>query len=72
MKVMRFSIYCHFEIFVLRFRLKEEPIKVNSRHELQQWLCRLHNKVNERTGKPEFDCSRVNERWNVAWKVKDD
>lgn len=49
------------------FRLKEEPIKTTSNHELSQWLCRLHNKVNVKVGKPTFDCSKVNERWRDGW-----
>lgn len=65
-KLMNHSIYCHF-IVLLFFRLKEEPIAVNSNHDLSQWLCRLHNKVNKKLGKPEFDCSKVNERWRDGW-----
>lgn len=49
------------------FRLKEEPIAVNSYHDLSQWLCRLHNKVNVKIGKPVFDCSKVDERWRDGW-----
>lgn len=48
-------------------RLKEEPIVATSNHELSQWLCRLHNKVNVKIGKPVFDCTKVNERWRDGW-----
>lgn len=48
-------------------RLKEEPIVANSSDDLSQWLCRLHNKVNVKIGKPKFDCSKVNERWRDGW-----
>lgn len=56
---------CDFSFFP--FRLKEEPIKLNSSEEFSQWLCRLHNKVNVKIGKPVFDCSKVNERWRDGW-----
>ncbi|XP_065090478.1 FAD-linked sulfhydryl oxidase ALR [Ochlerotatus camptorhynchus] len=43
--------------------LKESPPEIKSQYTLSQWLCRMHNKVNVKLGKPEFDCSKVNERW---------
>jgi hypothetical protein len=43
--------------------LVKHPPQVGSAEELSQWACRLHNLVNVRLGKPEFDCSRVTERW---------
>ncbi|XP_061567585.1 FAD-linked sulfhydryl oxidase ALR [Cololabis saira] len=52
----------------LRTRLKTNQPDTKSRHSLSQWLCRLHNGVNVRLGKPEFDCSRVDERWKDGWK----
>ena len=48
--------------------LKDEPPDVTSRHNLSQWLCRLHNKVNNKLGKDLFDCSKVDERWLEGWK----
>lgn len=54
-------------IFVDFSRLKAEPVAVNSSEDLSQWLCRLHNKVNVKIGKPLFDCSKVNERWRDGW-----
>ncbi|GJQ78914.1 putative sulfhydryl oxidase [Trypoxylus dichotomus] len=51
----------------LRKDLKEDPPKTDSRETLSQWLCQLHNKVNRKLHKPEFDCSKVNERWNDGW-----
>jgi FAD-linked sulfhydryl oxidase len=36
--------------------------------ELSQWLCRIHNEINRRLGKQEFDCSKVDERWRDGWK----
>lgn len=52
----------------LRDRLKTNQPDTSSRHALSQWFCRLHNQVNVRLGKPEFDCSRVDERWKDGWK----
>eukprot|EP00879_Flechtneria_rotunda_P014243 GHRR01014880.1.p1 GENE.GHRR01014880.1~~GHRR01014880.1.p1 ORF type:complete len:316 (+),score=108.38 GHRR01014880.1:504-1451(+) len=47
----------------LRRELKELPPAVGSAAELSDWMCRLHNMVNVRLGKPEFDCSVVFQRW---------
>lgn len=52
----------------LRSRLKTNQPDTRSRHSLSQWFCRIHNDVNVRLGKPEFDCSRVDERWKDGWK----
>ncbi|XP_007565784.1 PREDICTED: FAD-linked sulfhydryl oxidase ALR [Poecilia mexicana] len=52
----------------LRSRLKTNHPDTSSRHALSQWLCCLHNQVNVRLGKPEFDCSLVDERWRDGWK----
>ncbi|XP_047427273.1 FAD-linked sulfhydryl oxidase ALR [Mugil cephalus] len=52
----------------LRGRLKTTRPNTSSRHALSQWLCRLHNDINIRLGKPEFDCSRVDERWRDGWR----
>jgi len=47
--------------------LKVDPPKVSSQDDFSQWLCRLHNKVNLKLGKPEFDCKLVNQRWRDGW-----
>ncbi|XP_029016032.1 FAD-linked sulfhydryl oxidase ALR [Betta splendens] len=52
----------------LRGRLKTNGPDTSSRRALSQWLCRLHNDINIRLGKPAFDCSRVDERWKDGWK----
>ncbi|XP_026106178.1 FAD-linked sulfhydryl oxidase ALR [Carassius auratus] len=52
----------------LRSRLKTNQPDASSRHNLSQWMCRLHNDINIRLGKPEFDCSKVDERWRDGWK----
>ncbi len=47
----------------LQQELQTNPPAVESRNALEQWMCRMHNSVNARLGKPMFDCSRVGERW---------
>lgn len=61
------KVYIAFVVLGL-FRLKADPPQVESQHSLSQWLCKLHNRVNVKIGKPEFDCSKVNERWRDGWK----
>eukprot|EP00049_Salpingoeca_infusionum_P015937 m.316346 g.316346 ORF g.316346 m.316346 type:complete len:195 (-) comp15983_c0_seq1:330-914(-) len=46
-------------------------IKVNepdtsSQKAFSLWMCRTHNEVNRRLGKPEFDCSKVDQRWKTG------
>ncbi|EIW71700.1 hypothetical protein TREMEDRAFT_23431, partial [Tremella mesenterica DSM 1558] len=36
--------------------LKEYPPQTSSRKSASLWLCHIHNLVNARLGKPEFDC----------------
>jgi len=36
--------------------LKQYPPQTSSRKAASLWLCHVHNQVNERLGKPEFDC----------------
>ncbi|KAJ3378907.1 hypothetical protein HDU84_007214 [Entophlyctis sp. JEL0112] len=47
----------------LQTELKTRPPRVSSSKEFSQWMCEVHNEVNERLGKPQFDCSKVFERW---------
>ncbi|KAL7932405.1 ERV/ALR sulfhydryl oxidase domain-containing protein [Trichoderma chlorosporum] len=49
------------------YMARQKP-QVTSRDEFSQWLCRAHNDVNRKLGKPEFDCSRWDERWRTGWK----
>ncbi|GAA5877647.1 hypothetical protein JCM3774_005370 [Rhodotorula dairenensis] len=37
------------------------------REALELWLCKVHNEVNERLGKNQFDCSTVPQRWREGW-----
>lgn len=48
--------------------IKEDPPKLNSRKTLTLWFCEAHNKVNRKLNKPQFDCSKVDERWRTGWK----
>ncbi|ORX90375.1 hypothetical protein K493DRAFT_318035 [Basidiobolus meristosporus CBS 931.73] len=52
----------------LQGQMKSDPPKVNSREALSLWLCQLHNGVNRLLKKPEFDCSKVDERWRTGPK----
>jgi FAD-linked sulfhydryl oxidase len=44
------------------------PPDVSGRLQLSNWLCRIHNEVNSRLGKREFDCSKVLQRWKEGWE----
>ncbi|XP_045187669.2 uncharacterized protein LOC123545408 [Mercenaria mercenaria] len=35
----------------------------SNRENFSQWMCMLHNNVNQQMGKPEFDCSTVLDVW---------
>ncbi|XP_041063051.1 FAD-linked sulfhydryl oxidase ALR [Carcharodon carcharias] len=52
----------------LRERLKTMPPDTSNRYKFSLWMCLLHNDINKRVGKPEFDCSKVDERWRDGWK----
>ena len=45
--------------------MKVNPPDVSSRTALSRWLCERHNEVNQKLGKPTFDCSlkSTDERW---------
>jgi FAD-linked sulfhydryl oxidase len=44
-----------------------EPINENSRETLSMSICKLHNEVNHKLGKPLFDCSIKN--LDLRWKT---
>nr|CCA15302.1 augmenter of liver regeneration putative [Albugo laibachii Nc14] len=46
------------------------PPKVESRQAFSMWLCEQHNLVNEKIGKPLFQCnmSTLSERWRTGKK----
>jgi FAD-linked sulfhydryl oxidase len=45
--------------------LQTLPLKLENQNEFAHWMCQAHNHVNKKLGKPEFDCSKVNERWRI-------
>lgn len=51
----------------LREQFKQLPPQTQSQQTLSQWLCKIHNQVNKKLGKAEFDCKLVNERWRDGW-----
>ena len=53
---------------MLFFRIKNNPPQLKSRYDLSKWFCEQHNIVNRKLDKPEFDCSKVFERWKDGWK----
>ncbi|KAM0677704.1 Flavin-linked sulfhydryl oxidase of the mitochondrial IMS [Binucleata daphniae] len=46
--------------------LSNYPPKIGNHDEFVMWLCKAHNVVNKRLGKQEFDCTRVEERWECG------
>jgi len=61
---------CHKCASHLREDLKHNMPDTSSNTRLSEWFCELHNNVNVRLGKPEFDCSKVLERWRDGWDDK--
>lgn len=54
---------CSYCVDHLKQYVHSNPPSTESRRDFSQWMCRLHNDVNNRLGKPQFDCSKVDERW---------
>ncbi|CDO72588.1 hypothetical protein BN946_scf184985.g7 [Trametes cinnabarina] len=46
--------------------LKKFPPQTSSRRSAALWLCFVHNQVNERLGKPEFDCAHLDETYDCG------
>ncbi|KAG4305985.1 hypothetical protein PORY_000895 [Pneumocystis oryctolagi] len=46
---------------------KENEMMVSGRKELSLWMCKAHNEVNRKLGKPIFDCIKWKERWLDGW-----
>lgn len=60
---------CNYCAEHLRDEIKlRNPPKVGSNVQLSEWFCQIHNEVNERQGKPRFDCSKVMMRWRTGRK----
>ena len=49
-------------------KVKDNPPDVSGRAGLSRWFCERHNEVNEKLGKPAFDCARTDERWKEGPK----
>jgi mitochondrial FAD-linked sulfhydryl oxidase len=48
--------------------ISSNPPDTASRAGLSLWMCQMHNRVNSRLGKPQFDCSLVAQRWRDGWR----
>ncbi|KAL9610340.1 MAG: hypothetical protein Q9167_004938, partial [Letrouitia subvulpina] len=46
--------------------LKSFPPQVSSRKAAEMWGCHVHNQVNRRLKKVEFDCARVGEAYDCG------
>jgi FAD-linked sulfhydryl oxidase len=46
-----------------RERMKAVEPDVSGRAGLSRWLCERHNEVNQKLGKDDFSCDKVDERW---------
>lgn len=42
--------------------------RLRNRDEFGTWMCEAHNAVNDKLGKPRFDCNKWEERWRTGWK----
>ena len=43
--------------------IERNPPEVESSVSFQEWMCKVHNAVNEKLGKELFDCAKIDERW---------
>lgn len=46
--------------------LEKFPPQTSSRRAAALWLCHVHNQVNERLEKPEFDCAHLDETYDCG------
>ncbi|KAI7874989.1 hypothetical protein K492DRAFT_137054 [Lichtheimia hyalospora FSU 10163] len=51
----------HFQLLLERY-----PPQTSSKVAVSQWLCAIHNKVNERLGKEVFDCADIQEKYHCG------
>jgi FAD-linked sulfhydryl oxidase len=65
----RFGVFYPCEHCAVHFRahMTAHPPDTSSAASLSQWMCEAHNEVNERQGKPIFDCSLLQQRWKDGW-----
>ncbi|KAG1801050.1 ERV/ALR sulfhydryl oxidase domain-containing protein [Suillus subaureus] len=59
---------CKFSL-TLNFTLLRSIQQTGSRLAASLWLCSVHNKVNERLGKPLFDCAHLDETYDCGYDV---
>lgn len=52
--------------------ITEFPPQTSSRFAASQWLCGMHNKVNERLHKPIFDCSGIESKYPCGCGTPED
>lgn len=48
--------------------MKGNQPRVSNREDFGRWMCEAHNAVNDKLGKPSFDCNKWEERWRTGWK----
>lgn len=53
----------------MREMFRQHPPQLNSQKEFSTWLCESHNRVNLRLGKPAFDCTTLDDRWDCGCNV---
>ena len=41
-------------------------LQTSSRKTASMWLCYVHNLINERLGKPEFDCLTLDDKYDCG------
>ncbi|THV06176.1 hypothetical protein K435DRAFT_711675 [Dendrothele bispora CBS 962.96] len=46
--------------------LKEYPPQTSNRRAASLWLCHVHNEVNKRLEKPQFDCAHLDEEYDCG------
>ncbi|KAF8641377.1 hypothetical protein AX16_009998 [Volvariella volvacea WC 439] len=46
--------------------LKQYPPQTSSRRAASLWLCSIHNRVNQRLEKPQFDCAHLDEEYDCG------
>lgn len=47
----------------LKEHVTKNPVRTESRQAFSQWTCEAHNHVNEKLGKPVFDCTLFDSMW---------
>lgn len=49
----------------------DHPLQTSSRESASQWACAVHNVVNTRLQKPQFDCSTIAEKYKCGCDDED-